>query len=423
MSKKKKKTTSRRKVSESELNRIRRKAEILEKSAFFQTLDNLTTELGIKRPIRERLGEYEMEYMFFSRFRKPILKSVTRIKIPQKPLRLLQGSIDKFLNNNFFQLPGGSKKFSYYEYFTCFLTLKSSITTSSKDNELKYEGMAEDYKTILKLATSENSPEIHFLQYLEALGYYLSYPTRFEVQLTNKYRVVKSDNLHIANDVEINIHPIQAKKVIFQDQLQTVFPLQTQNSKRSNILIPASALYPKSAVSQAGINLYFQEHSIARLMERIDCMSELQIFESLHASFLKPEVTKMSGSKFLVSYYVDGIKLGYFVLVVSEGIAVVKTFLFLTNDGTPEGNMLNNKLNMSKYEKKHFSLDKLSSFYYSNIDQDQVIRNILIKSGCSGLVGLKKRLNILSEERLNLIPQSLPTHESIRNYIQLENVA
>ncbi|MEL6559620.1 MAG: hypothetical protein AAFQ94_15620 [Bacteroidota bacterium] len=423
MSKKRKKTTSRKKVSQSELNRIRRKAEMLEKKAFFQTLDNLTADLGIKRPIRERLGEDEMEYMFFSRFRKPILKSVTKLKIPQKPLKLIQETIDGFLNNNFFQLPGGSKEFSYYEYFTCFLTLKSSISTTSEDKNFKFKGMAEDYKVILKLVTSEGSPEIHFLQYLAALGNCLSYPTKFEVQLTNKCRFVKSDNPHIANDVEINICPIQGRRVLFQDQLQTVFPLQIQTSKRCNVLIPASALYPKSAVRQAGVNLYFQEHSIARLMERIDCMSEVQIFESLHTSFLNPKVIKMSGSKFLVSYYVDGIKLGYFVLIVSEGIAVVKTFLFLTNDGTPEGNMLNNRLNMSKHEKKHFSLDKLSSFYYSNIDQDEVIRDILIKSGCSNLVGLKKRLKILSEERLNLIPQSLPTHESIRNYIQLENVA
>lgn len=420
---KKKRTSSKKKVSVSELNRRRRQVETHEKSAFFRTLDRLTTELGIDQPIRDRLGEFEKESLFCSRFRKPSVKSASKIKLPQKALKTIQAAVDNFLQNNFFKIPGGKREFSYYEYFTCFLTLKSSIKCNTEKNMSRYQGMREDYKVLFELVRSEDSPEIHFFQFLAAVGVCLSYPTKFDIQLTSNYRMVKGNLPYLACHIDISINPVQGKKVMFQDKLQTVFPLSIQTSERYDIQISTSVLYPRSPMSQEGLPLYFQRHAIDRLRERMDCMSEFQIFESLLDSFTKPEAIKITGSKFLISYYVDGIKLGYFVLLVNEGIAVVKTFLFLTNDGTPEGNLLNSKLQMSKYEKQHFSLDKLSAFYYSDIDQDQIIKSILKQSGCQKLIGIKSKLKILGEDRLNLMPMRLPTLESIRNHLQLDHVA
>lgn len=423
MSKKRKKSTLQKKTSISELNMKRRKAEILEKTAFFETMNKLSAELRVTQSIQDRLGEYESEKLFYSRFRKPNVKAGSELKFPQKVLKSIQMTVDNFLKNNFFKLPGGRREFSYYEYFTCFLTLKSSISCGTGSGTSPFQGMKEDYHVLFDLIRSKDSPEIHFLKFLSALGNCLSYPTQFDIELSNHYRMIKGTDPYLACIVEISISPVHGKKVLFQDKLQTVFPLSVQASTRVDIRIPISALYPKSAMTKEDLSLYFQRHAIDRLMERIDCVSELQVFTSLITSFLNPETIKISDSKFLISYYVDRIKLGYFVLIVSEGIAVVKTFLFLTNDGTPEGNRLKSILKMSKYEKRYFSLDKLSSFYHSDITKDYQIKRILKKSRCPQLIEIKSKINTFQKQSNNFIPSSLPTINSLRNYIQVGNVA
>lgn len=42
----------------------------------------------------------------------------------------------------------------------------------------------------------------------------------------------------------------------------------------------------------------------------------------------------------LVTYYQFGVKVGYLVVEMMAGMAIVRTFLFLMNHGTPEGEKL-----------------------------------------------------------------------------------
>ena len=50
---------------------------------------------------------------------------------------------------------------------------------------------------------------------------------------------------------------------------------------------------------------------------------------------------------------------------IIEGKIVIRTFLFVTNNGTPEGKKLAQITGLQKLDKKYLALDKLSTFMTS----------------------------------------------------------
>ena len=60
-----------------------------------------------------------------------------------------------------------------------------------------------------------------------------------------------------------------------------------------------------------------------------------------------------------IEYRYENVKLGYLIVSLIEGIAVIRTFLFLTNSNTPEGRNLHENTGLEAIEKRYLSLDKL----------------------------------------------------------------
>lgn len=57
------------------------------------------------------------------------------------------------------------------------------------------------------------------------------------------------------------------------------------------------------------------------------------------------------------------------------------TFLFITNDGTPEGEMFNAEFEIDKTIKSYLDINKLSSFWNSDIESDVKIKDKFKKFG------------------------------------------
>ena len=65
---------------------------------------------------------------------------------------------------------------------------------------------------------------------------------------------------------------------------------------------------------------------------------------------------------------------------------VILSFLFLTNDGTPEGKKLRAITGLAKRDKKYLEIDKLSTFTAYRIHEDKELSELFRQAGCGSLL-------------------------------------
>jgi hypothetical protein len=144
------------------------------------------------------------------------------------------------------------------------------------------------------------------------------------------------------------------------------------------------------------VKIYIQKHALRRLKERIDCLNVDEIHSALFVSFLNPEVVKISRNRILVAFLISNTKVGYLLSEYIDGAVLVHTFLFITNNGTPEGQKLTEFTGLGKLDKKYLAIDKLSSFIKSDIGKNERLRTIFEKAGCSSLLDIEEVLEKIS---------------------------
>lgn len=138
------------------------------------------------------------------------------------------------------------------------------------------------------------------------------------------------------------------------------------------------------------IPVYVQSHALIRLSERLDSIIPILAQYHMYLSFQNPHVSYDNYHNLLIEYQIFGIKTGYFRVDIVDGIAVVRTFLFLTQSGTPEGNLLWKNTGLQKLDTKFLALDRLSSFMTSDVGGNLQIRKIFQDSGCQSLLEFYK---------------------------------
>jgi hypothetical protein len=152
-------------------------------------------------------------------------------------------------------------------------------------------------------------------------------------------------------------------------------------------------------------------HALRNLRERVTIAQENGVVEDcIWASLQSPEVVRREGEdEFLVEYRLFEQKLGYFVFKALDDMYVAKTFLFLTMDGTPEGQKLWEKLRLTKKDKQYTGLDRLSTFVLSDMKDDPELVAVFEECGCAHL------FNITEEELTDR--QLRGSAEDVRKYL------
>ena len=136
------------------------------------------------------------------------------------------------------------------------------------------------------------------------------------------------------------------------------------------------------------IKVYIQPHAIERLHERTDAewIGVIQ-FDTFH-SFQKPVVTHDDHHNFLIEYRHMEHKIGYFVANIVDGCVFIRTFLFITNTGTPEGKRLEKLTGLKKLDKKYLAIDRMSTFMNSDLAENPEIQKLLANSNCQSVIDL-----------------------------------
>ena len=146
--------------------------------------------------------------------------------------------------------------------------------------------------------------------------------------------------------------------------------------------IKPSALGFKNTFAEIPLKVYMQQHALNRLMERIDCFWAGIVQFNLYCSLSEPKIAYDCNKNLLIEYRVFGTKAGYFRADIVDGIILLRTFLFVTNNSTPEGRLLEKNTGLQKMDKMYLSIDKLSTFMNSDLDKNDEVQRLLKNSAC-----------------------------------------
>ena len=128
--------------------------------------------------------------------------------------------------------------------------------------------------------------------------------------------------------------------------------------------------------------VYIQAHVLEQLKRRIPKPSNMFFMMSLQ----HPKITRRPDDCFLVEYRHGFHKLGYFVGVRLADRVLLKTFLFLTMQGTPESDLLYHQLRLTRRDIEHMELDNLSAFTDTDLRDDPAIVKLFKECGCGHLL-------------------------------------
>ncbi|HBG42511.1 MAG TPA: hypothetical protein DDW85_14070 [Porphyromonadaceae bacterium] len=134
-------------------------------------------------------------------------------------------------------------------------------------------------------------------------------------------------------------------------------------------------------------DVYIQSHAWQRFEERIDGVTELARNAFFFFSLANNKLFRFNQT-LLIPYIFDTLKLGYFTADFQDKKIILRTFLFITANGTPEGQRLNQYTGLKKLDKKYLVIDKLSAFMASDIRSNPQTAGIFIQSGCKDLLNM-----------------------------------
>ena len=366
------------------------------------------------------LPEKDKKLMAIARFHPVRVEPAEGTRLPGKLVKLIQGMINQFLTTNHFSFPGSDKQFLLTDYFTVALTMYQWIFTMEEEKHPQHPLFARAFKPLIDLCEGSESPSELLNLYLDVAGNCLSQPGK-AVYFLNNATVFKSyPRVYLVSVVTVKIFAPEVASVAFPEGKRPAYLAVFMRKGLYRVSISAGLLSPGSAGADMQLSVYLQKHALERLQERIDCFPFNIVYLQMCESFDKPEVLPAGHMRALVSFYFFGMKLGYFVVEARDGLAVVRTFLFLTNDSTPEGQKLQQKIGLQRHDKQYTGLDKLSTFLLTDLPKDEDLCRLLREAGCHSLLSCDEHLLEIAKPNQG---SRLPTARHIREYLMLAGSA
>jgi hypothetical protein len=210
-------------------------------------------------------------------------------------------------------------------------------------------------------------------------------------------RVFNVLDFRLLQKLTIGTHPLDVKKLNIDGEVRPVIQLGIIINTHSKseflpFLIPMEDLHVDSPFSQLPVPVYIQQHALRRLEERIGYTTPGMGYIVLQIALSEKKITPLKGNRVLIACLIKGLKLGYLLAELVEGILVIRTFLLLTNSGTPEGNKLAQLTGLKIEDAKYLSIDNLQGLANSDIEQNETICKLFRNAGCGDILELCKKM-------------------------------
>ena len=316
----------------------------------------------------------------------PIIRQSTRVIADHQSIREIQSDLDLFISEKMIEIYPDGPKVSPREvmvYITIIYLLVTANEKSTDAGVLKMVNQFKEKTPDLKSLYSKAGMEID--RVLCYIGLSLTHLNEricwFEYVSKNQGKDFRENNIEIVEKIPdqlmivIDNHP----RPVYR--LALAFP----SSGFREVSVSSDQLFLDKSMLNVPIPVYFQNHVLHRLEERLDCLSRTMREYYLCSNMEDPKIRQFKG-RTLVEYNIDKqSKMGYLVVEYLDGILLVKTFLLLSNSGTPEGQQLEEVSGMNKIDRKYWTIDRLSTFQNSDMKDHPKVKEVFEKSGCGTL--------------------------------------
>lgn len=360
--------------------------------------------------------------------------AVTAINHPEFAHRTVvsaQKAVNKILRDQYFAIKVDGKQVLLADFCTAGFTLYqmfcwTKIKDKGDDTEVEFEWVKEFIKRLGNVLTEELC--LQALKLLHDLANYIcsfknnaeEYFHWFTVQ--EKPKEKGSQSFFV---LDINQRKVDTRYFEIDGQRRLAHCVSWATSQHGFIemKVKLSEIGIKNNIPDKDVKIYIQKHALRRLEERIDCLKIEDIHVSLFTSFLQPEIIKTTNNRMLVAFRLSNTKVGYLLAEYIDSAVLIHTFLFITNNGTPEGQKLTELTGLGKLDKKYLAIDKLSSFIKSDIGKNEKLKSIFEKAGCSSLLDIEETVEKISTKHADhstteLLLRYLKTEEELQEMEQ-----
>jgi len=139
---------------------------------------------------------------------------------------------------------------------------------------------------------------------------------------------------------------------------------------------------------ESRLPVYIQSHALRQAHARLGLRPEYIIHHTLWRSLDEPVLSRGDGGTLLVEYRILGHKVGYLVAEPLEDKVLVRTFLLVTMQGTPEGSEFARRLRLCRPDIEYLELDRLGTLVRTDLARDPQIADLLRDCGCGGALEL-----------------------------------
>lgn len=188
------------------------------------------------------------------------------------------------------------------------------------------------------------------------------------------------------------------------NKINPLITVKSFNNKPTSILVDGSPrkvyqcylmdnkitpiLIKPGVVGNKELKVYIQEHALIRIQERLKVKPIGYAYYFISHCMHNPKIIKQHHNSFMVEYYYFSVKVGYLLVTIEDDIALIRSFKFITMEGTPEFNALRSRLKCKRDDFEYLGLDSMEILLNSDISENKKLRPLLEECGLGPLFSL-----------------------------------
>ncbi|MCB0824018.1 MAG: hypothetical protein KDC09_15075 [Bacteroidales bacterium] len=333
-----------------------------------------------------KLPPEEVDTLYKIHFTAPRIEPVADYFPDKKLLKQIKSTLEYWLHLYKVKIAEDIAEIPLNHYCTYYLTIVNYLHTIKDNNQFKGAGIIrEKFDRVLqdydKTVKSASDMQVRIAQ---MVGTFFSRPDL--------------SYIWFAVDAKVNVGNRSGSYIIFKIRSEKPvvkyfeikgdrrpgfllgFPRVTTGVDWRKIKLPSIKAFSYTNK----VPVYVQSHALIRLKERLDILKDIDIYYHFFFSIFNSSPLYHHNEWFFPMKLGD-VVIGYFTGQLVDGALVLKTFLFVTNEGTPEAERLTEIAGLAKLDIKYWKIDTLRNFFESDISKNEHIRNIFEEAGCGGL--------------------------------------
>ncbi|MCT1526077.1 hypothetical protein [Sphingobacterium hotanense] len=388
--------------------------ELARRRVFYHRLRNICLKM-VGEGYFELLPESSLRLLYVHRY--PPIKIVLDGKrvMDEQELAAYKQMLAGLLSEHYIDIPSG-QQISYARFMTDVLVLLHYVQYRIGN---RFKGFSKLWEAFSPYFTTTEWFEKQKTKILQIMGMNDMYLYDF-YRGTVRFRFDRMAIEQLGGTNEIRIYRLRHSTLLQEVEgkkrviVKMGIPSSEKVDKLDWLMITPSQLGIPDMEDGISLPLYAQQHALERFEERtLFTKGYVQAYLGYLFTEGNPK-TIVRKNHVLLECYLGIHKVGYFVISLHEDKWLLRTFLFLTNEGTPEGNRLKKLTQLEILDKKYLMLDRMDAFLTYDISGDERLRTFFVKAGCGSIMEYA--------DELNRNDDNLKSPEFIYRYLSRSNI-